>query len=127
MFLNRETGEMVFSDGFRLFAGMSADRLGANAGDTVFLAGKHNVNGVPLTVECQLSDGMLCAVTLAVSEGNADRRRADLFQALQINDICPETRSCIRAAAQFGELTIAGEPYFGHTSARVEYAKRALR
>lgn len=121
MFLNKDTGELLFSDGLRLYDGMTAEELHADGSDAVFCAGARNADGVALSVECHMKRGVLYAVTLRPIVGNASRRRTALFDALRIADPCPDTRACVRVAAPFGELCIASEPYFGLAEARLEY------
>lgn len=121
MFLNRNTGELTFADGFRLHAGMRADALGVDPDEPTALLEAREAHGALFAPLCELEDGELRAVTLTPLARGTARQRSALFAALRLRDPCPDTRLCVRAGCPFGEVLISTEPYFGRASARVEY------
>lgn len=133
-FLNMDSGDLVFSDGFCLRAGMSAQELTADQavppldGEAVLLLPARGVRGGSVAPVCEFQHNGLCRVTLAVdtvggrTERNAGRQRAFLFSLLCLRDPCPDTRRCVRVRCPFGEALLFSDPYTGYASARLLYA-----
>lgn len=121
MLLNRATGELRFADGLRLFAGMSVRELGAQERDALVFMDARDVGTAALAPICELDGDRLCAVTLHPVGLSAAKRRAALFDAFELSDPCPDSQLSVRVNCPFGELTFLTDPYFGGTSARLEY------
>ena len=131
--INQESGDLAFSDGFCLRAGMPARELSERLfamREGIACLPAHPAHGGSLAPVCQLENGGLQLVTLYVDTINgkpcpgADRRRAFLFSALHLKDPYPDTRRSVKVRCPFGELMITTDPYTGQTSARIQYVAR---
>ena len=132
-FLNRETGEITFSDGLRLSAGLPMDELaerlnGAQQG--IVRLQSHAVPGGRLIPICTVEGGSVQSVSLCVSSiggkepKGALRQRACLFAKMGLNDPCPGTMETVRVLCPFGELLFYADPQTGANEARLNYTAR---
>ena len=131
--LNKETGELTFSDGLRLCAGLAmdelADRLGGRS-DAVIRLESHAVAGGRLIPVCTVMGGALQSVALSISSvasrpmRKAERQRAFLFARLDLRDPCPDTLECVHVECPFGEMFLSTDPCTGKAEARILYAVR---
>ena len=129
-FLNMETGELTFTDGFRLGAGLAmgelAEALGGAMDGVVRLAG-HTAGGGVLIPVCAVQGGALQSVTLAVASvaGRpmriAQRQRAFLFARLNMQDPFPDTMEPVHIRCPFGDIYLSTDPYTGKSEARILY------
>ena len=129
-FLNIETGEMTFTDGFRLRAGLAvgelATALGGSLDGTVRLD-CHTAGGGVLIPVCAVQGGVLQSVTLSISSvGNrpmrkAERQREFLFARLNVQDPFPDTYQPVHITCPFGEMHLSTDPYTGRSEARIIY------
>lgn len=132
-FLNKETGELTFSDGLRLSAGLAmdelADRLDGRR-DAVVRLESHAVAGGRLIPVCTVLGGALQSVALSISSvasrpmRKAERQRAFLFARLDLRDPCPDTMGSVHIECPFGEIFLSTDPCTGRAEARVLYAAR---
>lgn len=132
-FLNMETGELIFTDGFRLSAGLAmgevADALGGAMDGVVRLSG-HTAGGGVLIPVCAVQGGAVQSVTLSISSvGNrpmrkAERQREFLFARLNVQDPFPDTFAPVHIRCPFGEMHLSTDPYTGRTEARIIYTAR---
>ena len=130
-FLNLDTGELTFTDGFRLGPGLAmgevADAL-KGALDGVVRLSPHTAGGGVLIPVCHVQGGSVQSVTLAIaSVGNrpmrkAERQREFLFARLSMQDPFPETYAPVHVRCPFGELHLSTDPYTGRTEARIVYS-----
>ena len=131
--LNKETGELTFSDGLRLCAGLAmdelADRLQGRQNAVVRLE-SHAVSGGRLVPVCTVMGGALQSVALSISSAasrpmrKAERQRAFLFARLDLRDPCPDTMDSVRIECPFGEMFVSTDPITGRAEARILYAAR---
>ena len=129
-FLNMETGELTFTDGFRLGGGLAfgevADALGG-ALDGVVRLNPHTAGGGVLIPVCAVQGGAVQSVTLAISSvgkrpmRKAERQREFLFARLNVQDPFPDTYEPVHIRCPFGEMHISTDPYTGRTEARIIY------
>ena len=129
--LNKETGELAFSDGLRLCAGLAmdelADRLDGRR-DAVIRLESHAVAGGRLIPVCTVMGGALQSVALSISSvasrpmRKAERQRAFLFARLDLRDPCPDTMESVRIACPFGEVYLSTDPVTGRAEARILYS-----
>ena len=132
-FLNMETGEMTFTDGFRLGAGLAlgevAEALGGALDGVVRLSG-HTAGGGVLIPVCAVQGGAVQSVTLSISSvGNrpmrkAERQREFLFARLNLQDPFPDSFEPVHITCPFGDLHLSTDPYTGRTEARIIYTAR---
>lgn len=132
-FLNMETGELTFTDGFRLCAGLAlgevAEALGGAMDGVVRLSG-HTAGGGVLIPVCAVQGGAVQSVTLSISSvGNrpmrkAERQREFLFARLNLQDPFPDTFEPVHITCPFGDLHLSTDPYTGRTEARIIYTAR---
>lgn len=132
-FLNMETGELTFTDGFRLGAGLAfgevAEALG-DALDGVVRLGGHTAGGGVLIPVCAVQGGAVQSVTLSISSvgrrpmRKAERQREFLFARLNLQDPFPDTFEPVHIACPFGDLHLSTDPYTGRTEARIIYTAR---
>lgn len=132
-FLNMETGELTFTDGFRLCAGLAmgevAEALGG-AMDGVVRLGGHTAGGGVLIPVCAVQGGAVQSVTLSISSVSkrpmrkAERQREFLFARLNLQDPFPETFEPVHITCPFGDLHLTTDPYTGRTEARIIYTAR---
>lgn len=132
-FLNMETGEMTFTDGFHLSAGLAlgevADALGG-AMDGVVRLSPHTAGGGVLIPVCAVQGGAVQSVTLTISSvGNrpmrkAERQREFLFARLNVQDPFPDTFAPVHITCPFGDMHLSTDPYTGRTEARIIYTAR---
>ncbi len=132
-FLNMETGELTFTDGFRLGAGLAlgevAEALGGAMDGVVRLSG-HTAGGGVLIPVCAVQGGAVQSVTLSISSvGNrpmrkAERQREFLFARLNLQDPFPDTFEPVHITCPFGDLHLSTDPYTGRTEARIIYTAR---
>ena len=129
-FLNMETGEITFTDGFRLGAGLVMGELASalnGAVDGVVRLSPHTAGGGLLIPVCAVQGGALQSVTLSISSvGNrpmrkAERQREFLFARLSVQDPFPDTYQPVHITCPFGELHLSTDPYTGRTEARIIY------
>lgn len=131
--LNRDTGELTFSDGMRLGAGLPMDELaerlnGAQQG-TVRLQ-SHPVTGGRLIPICTVEGGAvqsisLCPGTLNGRESrDAARYRAFLFARMGLTDPCPDTMETVQVLCPFGEICFLTDPLTGRSEVRLSYTAR---
>lgn len=131
--LNKETGELTFSDGLRLCAGLAmdelADRLQGRQNAVVRLE-SHAVSGGRLVPVCTVMGGALQSVALSISSAasrpmrKAERQRAFLFARLDLRDPCPDSMDSVRIECPFGEMFVSTDPITGRAEARILYAAR---
>ena len=132
-FLNRETGELTFSDGLRLGPGLPMDELaerldGAQQG--IVRLQSHPVTGGRLIPICMVEGGAVQSITLSISSvGNrpmrkAERQREFLFARLNLQDPFPDTFEPVHITCPFGDLHLSTDPYTGRTEARIIYTAR---
>ena len=132
-FLNRETGELTFSDGLRLSAGLPMDELaqrlnGAQQG-TVRLQ-SHAVPGGRLIPICTVEGGAVQSITLCPGPGSgkesrdAQKQRAFLFSRMGLNDPCFGTMETVRVLCPVGELLFMTDPLTGRSEVRLSYTAR---
>lgn len=132
-FLNMETGELTFTDGFRLCAGLAmgevAEALGG-AMDGVVRLGGHTAGGGVLIPVCAVQGGAVQSVTLSISSVSkrpmrkAERQREFLFARLNLQDPFPDTYEPVHITCPFGDLHLTTDPYTGRTEARIIYTAR---
>lgn len=132
-FLNMETGELTFTDGFRLCAGLAmgevAQALGGAMDGVVRLEG-HTAGGGVLIPVCAIQGGAVQSITLSISSvGNrpmrkAERQREFLFARLCLQDPFPDTFEPVHITCPFGDLHLSTDPYTGRTEARIIYTAR---
>lgn len=132
-FLNMETGELTFTDGFRLCAGLAmgevAEALGG-AMDGVVRLGGHTAGGGVLIPVCAVQGGAVQSVTLSISSVSkrpmrkAERQREFLFARLNLQDPFPDTFEPVHITCPFGDLHLTTDPYTGRTEARIIYTAR---
>jgi len=129
-FLNMETGELTFTDGFRLGAGLAMGELAEALGgamDGVVRLGGHTAGGGVLIPVCAVQGGALQSVTLTISSVSnrpmrkAERQREFLFARLNVQDPFPDTLIPVHITCPFGEMHISTDPYTGRTEARIIY------
>ena len=129
--LNQETGELTFSDGLRLGAGLVMGELSQRLQgrqDAIVRMDSHAVSGGRLIPVCTVMGGALQSVVLSISSAasrpmrKADRQRAFLFARLDLRDPCPDTMGSVRIECPFGELFISNDPITGRAEARILYA-----
>lgn len=132
MFLTPETGEIRFSGGLCLRAGMSAREIDPHlcslpGQDAVFCLPQLAVEGGSLAPVCVVGDSGLHTLRLtAVSvtgrqQTPGDRQRAFLFRLLGLEDPCPDTQQSVQVQAPFGRVTVYTDPVTGQAGALVEY------
>ena len=131
--LNRETGELSFSDGLHLTAGLAmgelAERLDGRTDAAVRLE-SHEVAGGRLIPVCTVMGGALQSVSLTISSvagrpaRKAEKQRAFLFARLDLRDPCPDTMDSVRVECPFGEIFLSTDPMTGRAEARILYAVR---
>lgn len=132
-FLNMETGELTFTDGFRLCAGLAmgevAEALGGAMDGVVRLSG-HTAGGGVLIPVCAVQGGAVQSVTLSISSVSkrpmrkAERQREFLFARLNLQDPFPDTFEPVHITCPFGDLHLTTDPYTGRTEARIIYTAR---
>lgn len=132
-FLNMETGELTFTDGFRLCAGLAlgevAEALDGAMDGVVRLSG-HTAGGGVLIPVCAVQGGAVQSVTLSISSvGNrpmrkAERQREFLFARMNLQDPFPDTFEPVHITCPFGDLHLSTDPYTGRTEARIIYTAR---
>lgn len=129
--LNKETGELTFSDGFCLSPGLAMDELHQRLGgqtDAVIRLESHAVGNGRLIPVCTVMGGALQSVVLSIASVSsrpmrkAERQRAFLFARLDLRDPCPETMGSVRVECPFGEVFLTTDPLTGRTEARILYA-----
>ena len=129
-FLNMDTGEMTFTDGFRLCAGLAMGELATalnGAVDGMVRLNPHKAGGGMLIPVCAVQGGALQSVTLSISSvGNrpmrkSERQREFLFARLNVQDPFPDTYAPVHINCPFGELHLSTNPYTGRSEARVIY------
>ena len=129
-FLNMETGEMTFTDGFRLCPGLALGELASaltGSLDGVVRLEPHTAGGGVLIPVCAVQGGVLQSVTLSISSvGNrpmrkAERQREFLFARLNVQDPFPDTYEPVHIRCPFGEMHLSTDPYTGRTEARIIY------
>ena len=131
--LNKETGELTFSDGLRLGAGLAmgelAERLNGRM-DAVVRLESHEVAGGRLIPVCTVMGGALQSVSITISSvagrpcRKAEKQRAFLFAKLDLRDPCADTLENVRIECPFGELFLSADPVTGRAEARILYAVR---
>ena len=129
-FLNKDTGELTFTDGFCLSPGMVTGEL-AQAMDGqlngVVRLSSHTAGGGWLIPVCAVQGGALQSVTLTISSVShrpmrkAERQREFLFARLNVQDPFPDTLIPVHITCPFGEMHISTDPYTGRTEARIIY------
>lgn len=132
-FLNMETGELTFTDGFRLGAGLAmgevAEALEGTADGVVRLKG-HTAGGGVLIPVCAVQGGAVQSITLSISSvakrpmRKAERQREFLFARLNLQDPFPETFEPVHITCPFGDLHLSTDPYTGRTEVRIIYTAR---
>lgn len=132
-FLNMETGELTFTDGFRLCPGLAlgevAQALNGVMDGVVRLNG-HTAGGGVLIPVCAVQGGAVQSVTLSISSvanrpmRKAERQREFLFARLNLQDPFPETFEPVHIECPFGEIHLSTDPYTGRTEARIIYTAR---
>ncbi len=132
-FLNMETGEMTFTDGFRLQAGLAfgevADALRGEI-DGVVRLHPHKAGGGVLIPVCAVQGGAVQSVTLTISSvanrpmRKAERQREFLFARMNVQDPFPDTFAPVRITCPFGDMHLSTDPYTGRTEARIIYTAR---
>lgn len=132
-FLNMETGELTFTDGFRLGAGLAmgevAEALESAADGVVRLKG-HTAGGGVLIPVCAVQGGAVQSITLSISSvakrpmRKAERQREFLFARLNLQDPFPETFEPVHITCPFGDLHLSTDPYTGRTEVRIIYTAR---
>lgn len=129
-FLNRETGELFFSDGMRLSGGLPMDELaerlqGAQSG--VIRLQSHSVPGGRLIPICTVEGGCVQSITLCVSSvagkeaRTLARQRAFLFLRMGISDPCADTLRTVRVLCPFGEMIFTTDPHTARSEVRLNY------
>ena len=129
-FLNMETGELTFTDGFRLSPGIAmgevADALKGSLDGVVRLSA-HTAGGGVLIPVCAVQCGVIQSVTLSISSvanrpmRKAERQREFLFARLNVQDPFPDTFAPVHIRCPFGEMHLTTDPYTGRTEARIIY------
>ena len=129
-FLNKDTGELTFTDGFCLSPGLVtgevAQALGGQMNGVVRLS-SHTAGGGWLIPLCAVQGGALQSVTLTISSVShrpmrkAERQREFLFARLNVQDPFPDTLIPVHITCPFGEMHISTDPYTGRTEARIIY------
>lgn len=129
-FLNKDTGELTFTDGFCLSPGLVtgevAQALGGQMNGVVRLS-SHTAGGGWLIPICAVQGGALQSVTLAVASvaGRpmriAQRQRAFLFARLNMQDPFPDTMEPVHIRCPFGDIYLSTDPYTGKSEARILY------
>ena len=132
-FLNMETGELTFTDGFRLGAGLAlgevAEALGGVQDGVVRLSG-HTAGGGVLIPVCAVQGGAVQSITLSISSvgsrpmRKAERQREFLFARLNLQDPFPDTFEPVHITCPFGDLHLSTDPYTGRPEARIIYTAR---
>ncbi len=132
-FFNRETGELSFSDGFRLSSGLAmdevAERLQGRQQGIVRLQ-SHAVPGGRLTPICLVEGGAVQSISLCVSGMSgkepltAARQRAFLFAKTGLADPCPDAMETVCVRCPFGELLFLTDPHTGQREIRIQFAAR---
>ena len=129
--LNQETGELTFSDGLRLGAGLAMGELSQRLQgrqDAIVRMDSHAVAGGRLIPVCTVMGGALQSVALSISSANSrpmrksERQRAFLFARLDLRDPCPDTMDSVRIECPFGEIFLSTDPLTGRSEARILYA-----
>jgi len=129
--LNKETGELTFSDGLRLCAGLAMDEVAERLGgreSAVIRLDSHAVSGGRLIPVCTVMGGAVQSVTLSISSVGSrpmrktERQRAFLFSRLDLRDPCPDTMDSVCIDCPFGEMYLTTDPVTGRSEARILYA-----
>ena len=132
-FFNRETGELAFSDGLRLSAGLPMDELAerlGNAQEGIVRLQSHAVSGGRLIPICTVEGGAVQSITLCPGSiggkepQGAARQRAFLFARMGLNDPCADTMETVRVLCPFGELLFVTDPITGRSEMRLSYIAR---
>ena len=132
-FLNMETGELTFTDGFRLCAGLAMGEVAQaldGAMDGVVRLEGHTAGGGVLIPVCAVQGGAVQSITLSISSvGNrpmrkAERQREFLFARLCLQDPFPDTFEPVHITCPFGDLHLSTDPYTGRTEVRIIYTAR---
>jgi len=129
-FLNRETGELTFSDGLRLGPGLPMDELaerldGAQQG--IVRLQSHPVTGGRLIPICMVEGGAVQSITLCPGPGSgkesrdAQKQRAFLFSRLGLRDPLPDSFETVCVQCPFGEILLTSDPHTGRAEARLIY------
>ena len=132
-FLNRETGELTFTDGMRLSAGLPMDELaerlnGAQQG--IVRLQSHPVTGGRLIPICTVEGGSVQSISLCVGSiggkeaKGAQKQRAFLFARMGLNDPCYGTMETVQVLTPFGELLFYTDPHTGRSEVRLNYTAR---
>lgn len=132
-FLNRETGELTFSDGLRLGPGLPMDELaerldGAQQG--IVRLQSHPVTGGRLIPICMVEGGAVQSISLCPGTLNgkeprdASRLRAFLFARMGLLDPCPDSMESVQVLCPFGELCFFTDPLTGRSEVRLSYTAR---
>ena len=132
-FLNRETGELTFSDGLRLGPGLPMDELaerldGAQQG--IVRLQSHPVTGGRLIPICMVEGGAVQSISLCPGTLNgkeprdAARLRAFLFARMGLEDPCPDTQDCVRILCPFGEMLFVTDPLTLRPEVRLTFTAR---
>lgn len=132
-FLNRETGELTFSDGLRLSAGLPMDELAERlqgAQQATVRLQSHAVTGGRLIPICTVEGGAVQSITLCPGSAggrenrDAQKQRAFLFARMGLNDPCFDTMETVRVLCPFGELLFITDPLTGRSEVRLDYTAR---
>ena len=132
-FLNRETGELTFSDGLQLSAGLAIGEVAQQlqgALEGVVRLPSHSVSGGRLIPICTVEAGSLQSIVLCVSSiggksvPSARKQRAFLFARLGLRDPLPDTLQSVCVQCPFGEVILSADPHTGRAVARLMYAAR---
>jgi len=130
-FLNKDTGELTFTDGFRLSPGLATGELAdalQGAMDGVVRLDSHTAGGGRLIPLCVVQGGALQSVTLTISSvggrpmRKAERQREFLFARLSVQDPFADTMDPVHIQCPFGEIHLSTDPYTGRSEARIIYA-----
>ncbi|MBR3872631.1 MAG: hypothetical protein IKJ26_00520 [Clostridia bacterium] len=133
-FLNRDTGELTFSDGTRLSAGLPLEdeltqRLGGAQSGVIRLQSR-SVQGGRLVPICTVEGGAVQSITLCVSSiggkepRTSARQRAFLFARMGLEDPCPDTQDCVRILCPFGEMLFVTDPHTLRPEVRLTFTAR---
>jgi len=132
-FLNRETGELSFSDGLRLSAGLPVGEVAELLGDEldgIVRLSSHTVAGGRMIPVCAVDHGSVHSISLCPSAiggrepGSAEKQRAFLFSRLGLRDPVPDSLQSVQVRCPFGEIMILSDPHTGRSEARIIYAVR---
>ena len=132
-FLNMETGELTFTDGFRLCPGLALGEVAQalnGALDGVVRLDGHTAGGGVLIPVCVVQGGAVQSVTLSISSvakrpmRKAERQREFLFARLNVQDPFPESYEPVHIECPFGDIHLSTDPYTGRTEARLIYTAR---